>query len=68
MARGEAQRNIALAALHVAAEDDALVSHSAVRLPVQSYLQRMTRMANDISAHVLPGLHTAEDILEGIST
>lgn len=44
--------NLAQAALQVAAEDDALVSHSSVQLPVQSFLNRISRLANDVN-----GLH-----------
>lgn len=41
--------NLAEAALQVAAEDDALVSHSSVQLPVQSFLNRISRLANDVN-------------------
>ena len=39
--------NLAEAALQVAAEDDAIVSHSSVQLPVHSFLNRISRVAND---------------------
>ena len=35
IAQGEAALNVAEAALQIAAEDDAIVSHSTVRLPIQ---------------------------------
>lgn len=49
IASGEAGINLADAALAIAAEDDALVSHSSVKLPVQAYAKRMQRMAEDIA-------------------
>lgn len=49
IASGEAGINLAEAALAIAAEDDALVSHSSVKLPVQAYAKRMQRMAEDIA-------------------
>lgn len=39
--------NLAEAALQVAAEDDAIVSHSSVQLPVHSFQNRISRVAND---------------------
>ena len=49
IAAGEAAVDLAAAALHVAAEDDALVSHSTVQLPVAAYQQRLQRMATDLA-------------------
>ena len=49
IAAGEAAVDLAAAALHVAAEDDALVSHSTVQLPVAAYQQRLQRMAADLA-------------------
>ena len=45
--------NLAEAALQVAAEDDAIVSHSTVRLPIQSFLQRIDRLASNMRSAVL---------------
>ena len=49
---GEGSINLAEAALHVAAEDDALVSHGSVQLPLQPYQQRIQRLASDIAARL----------------
>ena len=54
--RGEATLNLAAAALHVAAEDDALVTHSAVELPVELFLSRLQRYADEIGRVYLPPL------------
>ena len=56
IASGEAGINLADAALAISAEDDALVSHSSVKLPVQSYAKRMQRMAEDIARNKLSHL------------
>lgn len=48
--------DLARAALAIAAEDDALVSHSSVKFPDLSYLQRLERIANDVAFTVLPTL------------
>ena len=56
IASGEAGINLADAALAIAAEDDALVSHSSVKLPVQSYAKRMQRMADDIACNKLSSM------------
>jgi len=53
IAHGEAGINLADAAFQIAAEDDALVSHSSVKLPVQQYAKRMQRMAEDIARNRL---------------
>ena len=53
IAHGEAGINLADAAFQIAAEDDALVSHSSVKLPVQQYAKRMQRMAEDIARNKL---------------
>ena len=50
---GEASIDLADAAFHIAAEDDALVSHSTVKLPVQLYSKRLQRMAEEIARHKL---------------
>ena len=54
--RGESGINLAEAALQVAAEDDALVSHSTVPLPVQSFHSRISRIANGAHRGALEGL------------
>lgn len=46
--------DLARAALEVAAEDDALVSHSPVPLPVDAYLNRLHAMALEFAGHYLP--------------
>ena len=59
--------NLAEAALQVAAEDDAIVSHSTVRLPIQSFLQRIDRLASNMRSAVLqkmPEDATPDDILQ----
>ena len=53
IAHGEAGINLADAAFQIAAEDDALVSHSSVKLPVHQYAKRMQRMAEDIARNRL---------------
>lgn len=50
ISKGEALIDLATAALHIASEDDALVSHSSVKFPVQSYLQRLQRMADELAS------------------
>lgn len=56
IASGEAGINLADAALSICAEDDALVSHSSVKLPVHSFAKRMQRMAEDIARNRLSHL------------
>lgn len=56
IASGEAGINLADAALAISAEDDALVSHSSVKLPVKAYAKRMQRMAEDIAHNKLSHL------------
>ena len=46
--------DLARAALEIAAEDDALVSHSPVPLPVDSYIDRLDSMALEFAGHYLP--------------
>ena len=50
VSRGEAALDVALAALHVAAEDDSLMSITGVPLPVEPYLQRLERLSDDLCA------------------
>ncbi|KAK9816720.1 hypothetical protein WJX72_004217 [[Myrmecia] bisecta] len=67
-AQGEAGINLAEAALHISAEDDALVSHSTVPLPVASYLKRLSSMALELArlrlAHLPPDTAAPEDVLQ----
>lgn len=46
--------DLARVALEVSAEDDALVSHSPVALPVDSYLERLNSMAMEFAGHHMP--------------
>ena len=56
--------DLARAALEVSAEDDALVSHSPVPLPVDSYLERLTGMAMEFAGHhISPQEQTPEVVL-----
>jgi hypothetical protein len=70
LSRGESGVDLAEAALHIAAEDDALVSHSSCEFPVKPFQSRLQRFANDIDRTVLPPLRernaTAEDTLAAI--
>ncbi len=70
ISQGEGAMDLAEAALQIAAEDDALVSHSAVKLPVASFRQRLQRIADELIRVVLPPLHeqnaSNQDILDAI--
>lgn len=59
-AAGEARLDIADAALQIAAEDDAIVTHSPVLLPVGEFKKRISRLANDLGHRVLPELNPEE--------
>lgn len=52
--RASCSLDLARAALEVSSEDDALVSHSPVALPVDSYLDRLNSMAMEFASHHLP--------------
>ena len=54
ISRGEAEINLADAALQIAAEDDALVSHSSVPLPVPAFLARIKKFADELTRLRLP--------------
>ena len=54
IAKGEAGIRLADAALQVAAEDDAIISHSTVKLPVKSFQGRISRLVADLASHHLP--------------
>ncbi|GAB4816397.1 hypothetical protein N2152v2_003443 [Parachlorella kessleri] len=49
ISRGEAAVDLADAALQIAAEDDALVSHSSVKLPVEAFHSRLERLAEEVA-------------------
>eukprot|EP00892_Ulva_mutabilis_P009514 jgi/Ulvmu1/6935/UM032_0013.1 len=53
---GEPQADIVKAALAVAAEDDAIATHSTVPFPVKAWRQRIQRLAADCASHALPAL------------
>ncbi|KAI5059266.1 hypothetical protein GOP47_0025585 [Adiantum capillus-veneris] len=53
--------DLARAALEVSSEDDALVSHSPVALPVDSYLDRLNSMAMEFASHHLPSHPSSPD-------
>ncbi|MCO5597261.1 hypothetical protein L7F22_051337 [Adiantum nelumboides] len=53
--------NLARAALDISSEDDALVSHSPVPLPVDSYLDRLNSMAMEFASHHLPSHPSSPD-------
>lgn len=61
IAKGEAGIDLAEAALHIAAEDDALVTHSTVKFPVQSFQKRLQRMADELARVHLPSLLLLND-------
>ena len=59
LAAGEGALDLAEAALCIAAEDDALVSHSAVRLPIAAFRGRLQRLADELARVRLPPLRAA---------
>jgi hypothetical protein len=46
---GESSMDLAVAALQVAAEDDAIVSHSSVQLPVDAFIKRIDIIVRDLT-------------------
>lgn len=59
--------DLARAALEIAAEDDALVSHSPVPLPVDAYLNRLQAMALEFAGHYLPPhCDSPDNVLEAL--
>ena len=54
--KGESGINLAEAALAIGAEDDALVSHSTVQLPIDSFLKRIRNVSSELARTTLPGL------------
>ncbi|KAH7432321.1 hypothetical protein KP509_07G017700 [Ceratopteris richardii] len=56
--------DLARAALEISSEDDALVSHSSVPLPVDAFLDRLNKMALEFASHHLPSHpQTSESVL-----
>ncbi|KAG7668476.1 hypothetical protein Ndes2526B_g03893 [Nannochloris sp. 'desiccata'] len=70
ISQGEGAMNLAEAALQIAAEDDALVSHSSVKLPVAAFCRRLQRLADELIRVILPPLTerkaSNKDILDAI--
>lgn len=70
IAPGDAAMDMAEAALQIAAEDDALVSHGAVAFPVASFRQRLQRLADELARVTLPPLRAAgasdQDLLDAV--
>ena len=65
--KGESGINLAAAALAVSAEDDALVSHSTVRLPEETFLKRIETFSAEVERAQLRGLPenvSPTDVLE----
>lgn len=56
LARGEAGVRLAEAAMLIVAEDDAIASHSTVAFPVDAWLGRIQRMADEVASTALPAL------------
>lgn len=50
------------AALHVAAEDDALVSHSSVPLPVDAFVERMDDLAMGFCSLYIPPVGSSPEL------
>lgn len=67
--KGESGINLAGAALAVSAEDDALVSHSTVKLPGESFLKRIDVFSAGVERELrkLPDESSANTVLEVIS-
>ena len=58
--KGEAGINLAEAALHISAEDDAIASHSTVRLPVDAFLKRIEQLSGELATMHLRHTEDAE--------
>ncbi|KAK9806023.1 hypothetical protein WJX73_006325 [Symbiochloris irregularis] len=56
IARGDGGMELAEACLQVAAEDDAIVSHSVVQLPIRAFLARIDVLVDDLARLYLPRL------------
>lgn len=54
--RGESGINLAAAALAISAEDDAIVSHSTVKLPEEPFLRRINVFSADVERMTLSHL------------
>lgn len=57
--------DLAKIALHVAAEDDSLVSHSSVPLPVSSFISRLDDLSMDFCSTYLPPSGASPEIFLG---
>lgn len=64
IAGGEASLDLALAALQVAAEDDATVSHSSVSLPVEAYSKRIDALVRDVLRMLGTKLRSPQEALK----
>eukprot|EP00232_Nephroselmis_pyriformis_P031249 CAMPEP_0182853968 /NCGR_PEP_ID=MMETSP0034_2-20130328/986_1 /TAXON_ID=156128 /ORGANISM="Nephroselmis pyriformis, Strain CCMP717" /LENGTH=310 /DNA_ID=CAMNT_0024984757 /DNA_START=52 /DNA_END=980 /DNA_ORIENTATION=+ len=64
---GEAYMDLAMMAMQVAVEDDALVTNSCVALPVEPYLARLQRMADEIDEFWLPKLPEGAGVDEQVA-
>ncbi|GMH45123.1 hypothetical protein BSKO_13080 [Bryopsis sp. KO-2023] len=56
LSKGDACMDLALAAVHIAAEDDALISISPVDFPVKSYMDRIDRLATNLGKRIKSAL------------
>lgn len=56
IAKGEAGVDLTRACLSVAAEDDALVSHSTVELPIRAFEARLEALSGEFARLHLPAL------------
>ena len=65
IARGEAAMHLAEAALLIASEDDAIASHSTVPFPVESYLGRIQKLAEEFEQQRLRPMNAAAGGAEG---
>lgn len=61
--KGESQASLTELSLLVAAEDDALISHSSVKFPVEAYSKRLEKLTSDFQVWLdsLPGHDNAVD-------
>ena len=65
IARGEAAMQLAEAALLVASEDDAIASHSTVPFPVEAYLGRIEKLAEEFERQRLRPMKVTAGGVEG---
>lgn len=56
-------------ALYIAAEDDSLISHSSVPLPVEAFLERLDDLSMGYCSHFSSSLNSSpENFLESMDT